>query len=48
MPIILPQYAGDSVYKFDYYIGADLTEYDLFLSNSKGVILTWNGWEHAT
>jgi len=38
MPIILPQYAQDSVYKFDYYIGADLTEYDLFLSNSKGVI----------
>ena len=38
MPIILPEYAEDSVYKFDYYIGADLTEYDLFLSNSKGVI----------
>jgi len=50
MPIILPEYAGNSVYKFNYYVGADLTEYDLFLSNSKGVIpdLERFGARHVT
>lgn len=37
MPIILPKYATDSAYKFNYYENADLSEYDAFLSNSKGV-----------
>ena len=37
MPIILPKYAADSAYKFNYYENADLAEYDAFLSNSNGV-----------
>ena len=38
MPIGLPQYVQDSGYKFSYYTGADLSEFDAFFSNSKGVI----------
>ena len=38
MPIGLPQYVKDSGYKFSYYQGADLSEFDAFFTNSKGVI----------
>ena len=38
MPTILPQYASDRGFKFDYYEGADVSEYDAFFVNSKGVI----------
>jgi hypothetical protein len=38
LPTILPQHATDRGFRFDYYDGADLTEYDLFFVNSKGVI----------
>jgi glycosyltransferase involved in cell wall biosynthesis len=38
MPIGLPHYVKDSGYKFSYYTGADLSEFDAFFSNSKGVI----------
>jgi glycosyltransferase involved in cell wall biosynthesis len=38
MPIGLPCYVYDSGYKFSYYQGADLSEFDAFFSNSKGVI----------
>lgn len=38
MPIGLPQYVKDSGYKFSYYGGADLSEFDAFFTNSKGVI----------
>lgn len=38
MPTILPQYAEDRGFKFSYYEGADLSEYDVFFSNSKGAI----------
>jgi len=38
MPTILPQYAMDRGFKFNYYENADLSEYDLFLINSEGVI----------
>ena len=38
MPTILPQYANDRGFKFDYYEGADVSEYDAFFVNSKGVI----------
>lgn len=38
MPTILPKYAVDRGFKFNYYINANLSEYDAFFSNSKGVI----------
>ena len=38
MPTILPQYASDRGFKFDYYEGADVSEYDAFFVNSMGVI----------
>ncbi len=38
MPTILPKYAADRGFKFNYYVNADLSEYDAFFSNSKGVI----------
>lgn len=38
MPTILPQYALDRGFRFNYYVNADLSEYDAFFSNSKGVI----------
>lgn len=38
MPVILPSYADESVYDFSYYVGADVSEFDAFLSNSKGAI----------
>jgi glycosyltransferase involved in cell wall biosynthesis len=38
MPTILPKYAVDRGFKFNYYVNADLSEYDAFFTNSKGVI----------
>jgi glycosyltransferase involved in cell wall biosynthesis len=38
LPTSLPQYAGYNAFIFDYYPGADLSEYDAFLSSSKGAI----------
>ena len=38
MPTILPKYSVDRGFKFDYYKGADLSYYDAFFTNSKGVI----------
>lgn len=38
MPTILPEYALDRGFKFNYYQGADLSLYDAFLVNSEGVI----------
>jgi hypothetical protein len=38
MPTILPQYVEERGFKFNYYLNADLTEYDAFITNSKGVI----------
>lgn len=38
MPTILPKYAVDRGFKFNYYQGADLSEFDAFFTNSKGVI----------
>ncbi len=38
MPTALPQHALAREFKFSYYQGADLSEYDLFFSNSKGAI----------
>jgi len=38
MPTILPQYVGERGFRFNYYLNADLTEYDAFITNSKGVI----------
>jgi len=38
MPIALPQYVESSGYKFSYYTDADLSEFDAFFTNSKGVI----------
>ena len=38
MPTILPKYTVSRGFKFNYYIGADLSEYDAFLTNSKGCI----------
>ncbi len=38
MPTILPKYAVSRGFKFDYYQGADPSEYDVFFVNSKGVI----------
>jgi spore maturation protein CgeB len=37
MPIALPKYVKNSNYKFHYYDNADLSEFDAFFSNSKGV-----------
>ncbi len=38
MPTILPQYAADRGFKFNYYSEADLSEFDFFFTNSRGVI----------
>ncbi len=38
MPTILPQHARAREFRFSYYLGADLSEYDVFFSNSKGAI----------
>lgn len=38
MPTILPEHAVDRGFKFNYYEDADLSEFDAFFSNSKGVI----------
>jgi len=38
MPTILPKYTVSRGFKFNYYNGADLTEYDAFFTNSKGCI----------
>ena len=38
MPTILPQYATGRGFKFNYYVDADLSEFDAFFTNSKGVI----------
>lgn len=38
MPTILPKYAIDRGFKFNYYLDADLSEFNAFFSNSKGVI----------
>lgn len=37
MPTILPKYAVKRGFKLNYYCGADLSEFDLFFTNSKGV-----------
>jgi glycosyltransferase involved in cell wall biosynthesis len=39
MPTILPKYAVDRGFRFNYYEGVDLSEYNAFFTNSKGVIL---------
>jgi len=38
MPTILPKYSVSRGFKFDYYQGADLSEYDAFFTNSEGCI----------
>ncbi len=38
MPTILPNYTVDRGFKFNYYEGSDPSEYDVFFTNSKGVI----------
>lgn len=38
MPTILPKYAQKRGFKFNYYTDADLSEFDLFFTNSTGVI----------
>lgn len=38
MPTILPQHTVKRGFKFNYYQGADLSEYDVFFTNSKGVM----------
>lgn len=38
MPTILPKYATGRGFKFNYYVDADLSEFDAFFTNSKGVI----------
>lgn len=38
MPTSLPKYAVGRGFKFNYYEGADLSEYDAFLTNSEGCI----------
>ncbi len=43
MPTILPKYTIDRGFKFNYYEKADLSEYDAFLTNSKGVIADLEG-----
>jgi len=40
MPTILPENNVKRGFMFDYYQGADLSEYDLFLVNSEGVMIT--------
>lgn len=37
MPTILPGYAEERGFRFSYYVDADLSEYDAFLTNSRGV-----------
>lgn len=38
LPTSLPLYSEEKSFKFNYYPGADLAEYDVFLSPSKGAI----------
>jgi hypothetical protein len=38
MPTILPKYARGRGFKFNYYVNADLSEFDTFFTNSKGVV----------
>lgn len=38
MPTILPKYTVSRGFRFNYYEGANLSEYDAFFTNSKGVI----------
>jgi len=38
MPTILPKYAPGRGFKFNYYLDADLSVFDAFFTNSKGVI----------
>src|SRR3989442_4395880 len=38
MPSILPEHAIERGFRFNYYDGADLSEYDLFLANSDAVL----------
>ncbi len=38
MPTILPKYTVDRGFRFNYYEDADLSEYDAFITNSKGCI----------
>jgi hypothetical protein len=38
MPTILPKYAVGRGFKFNYYVDADLSGFDAFFTNSKGVI----------
>lgn len=38
MPTILPEHVSDRGFMFDYYQGADLCGYDLFLVNSEGTM----------
>ncbi len=38
MPTILPKHATDGMCKFNYYVDADLSEFDTFFTNSKGAI----------
>lgn len=38
MPTILPKYASERGFKFNYYLEADLSGFDAFFTNSKGVI----------
>jgi len=38
LPTSLPAYAQNNAFIFDYYPGADLAEYDVFLSSSKGAV----------
>jgi len=38
MPTILPKYASERGFKFNYYFDTDLSVFDAFFTNSKGVI----------
>jgi len=38
MPTILPKYAPERGFKFNYYVDTDLSVFDAFFTNSKGVI----------
>ena len=38
MPTIMPEHASKRGFMFDYYQGADLGEYDLFVVNSEGIL----------
>ena len=38
MPTILPKYASERGFKFNYYLDTDLSVFDAFFTNSKGVI----------